>query len=42
MLQAVYHGFGITVLPSALVPMNGKPIEDALTRVLQEPAFVVR
>ena len=39
MLQAVYHGFGITVLQCELVPMSGKPVQ---THVLQEPAFLVR
>ncbi|KAL0022994.1 hypothetical protein WJX79_004166 [Trebouxia sp. C0005] len=38
--KAVYHGFGITVLPSKLDPMNGKPIQEAVTRLLHDPAFL--
>ncbi|KAL0052620.1 hypothetical protein WJX82_004873 [Trebouxia sp. C0006] len=38
--KAVYHGFGITVLPSKLDPVNGKPIQEAVTSILHNPAFL--
>lgn len=41
MLQAAYHGIGITVTPDKLTPVNGKPLQQALEKVLMEPAFHV-
>ena len=40
-LQAEYHGFGLTVNPSKLSPVNSKPLKAALMRILDEPAFTV-
>ena len=39
--QAEYHGFGLTVDPSKLSPVNSKPLKAALMRILDEPAFTV-
>ena len=40
-MQAVHHGFGITVLPNELAPVNKEPIKAALLRVLREPTYLV-
>ncbi len=40
-LQAVYHGFGVTVEPSQLTPISGAPVADAMADVLAEPSFTV-
>lgn len=40
-MQAVYHGFGVTVLPAQLAPVSKEPIYNAVSRVLSEPAFLV-
>ena len=40
-MQAAYHGIGITVTPDKLVPVNGKPLQVALQKVLHEPQFKV-
>ncbi|DBA99101.1 TPA: hypothetical protein ACH3X1_014235 [Trebouxia sp. C0004] len=37
--KAEYHGFGLTVDPSMLSPVNSKPLKVALLRILDEPAF---
>lgn len=40
-LQGEYHGFGLTVDPSKLSPVNSKPLQAALMRILTEPSFTV-
>ena len=40
-MQAAYHGIGITVTPDKLTPVNGKPLQVALQKVLHEPQFKV-
>ncbi len=40
-ILAVYHGFGTTILPLKLDPVNGKPIQEAVTSILHVPAFLV-
>lgn len=41
-MQAEYHGFGLTVKPSKLFPVNGKAVQDAVQHVLHTPAFKVK
>ena len=41
-LQAVYHGFGVTVTSKQLLSQKGKAVKDALIRVLAESSFKVR
>ncbi len=41
-VQAEYHGIALTVNPDKLTPVNGKPLQQALERVLAEPVFKVR
>ncbi|KAL0043684.1 hypothetical protein WJX82_007403 [Trebouxia sp. C0006] len=36
-----YHGFGLTVDPSKLSPVNSNPLKTALTRILTEPSFTI-
>ena len=40
-VQAVHHGFGVAVEPKEIVPVNGKPLQDAITQVLANPSFRV-
>ena len=40
-LQAVHHGFGITVQADKLVFSEGKALHDAITKVLQNPSYKV-
>lgn len=40
-LQAEYFGFGISVDPAQLDPVDRRPIETALRRVLIDPLFKV-
>ncbi len=40
-IQAEYHGFGLTVDPSKLSRVNSKPLQAALTCILEEPSFTV-
>lgn len=41
-MQAEYHGFGVTLKPSKLTPVNGKAIQAAVQHVLYTPSFMVR
>jgi len=41
LLQAKYHGIALTVNPDKLTPVNGKPLQQAIERVLQDPIFKV-
>lgn len=34
-----YHGFGVTVTPNRLSPVNGKAIQEAITQVMTDSAF---
>lgn len=40
-LQPEYHGFGVTVTPNRLSPVNGKAIQEAITQVMTDSAFQV-
>lgn len=40
-LQPEYHGFGVTVSPNKLSPVSGRPVQEALTKVMTDPAFQV-
>ena len=40
-LQTEYHGFGVTVSPNKLSPVSGKPIQEALTKIMSDSAFQV-
>ena len=40
-LQAVHHGFGITVQADKLVSSKGKALHDAITKVLQNLSYKV-
>lgn len=40
-LQPEYHGFGVTVNPNKLSPVSGRPVQEALTKVMTDPAFQV-
>lgn len=41
LLQAKYHGIALTVNPDKLTPVNGKPLQQAIERVLHDPIFKV-
>lgn len=40
-LQASYHGFGVIVKPEKLVQGHGKPLQEAVQRVLADPFYKV-
>ncbi|DBA74190.1 TPA: UDP-glycosyltransferase-like protein [Trebouxia sp. C0004] len=37
--KAKYHGIALTVNPNKLTPVNGKPLQQAIERVLRDPIF---
>ncbi len=40
-IQAEYHGFGVTIMPSKLTAMNGRLVEGAIQHVLNTPSLKV-
>jgi len=40
-LQAKHHGIALTVNSDKLTPVNGKPLQQAIERVLHDPIFKV-
>ena len=39
--QVSYHGFGIIVKPEKMVEGHGRPLQEAVQRVLADPSFKV-
>lgn len=40
-LQAEFHGFGLSLNPARLDPVDKRPVQDALKRLLHDPSFEV-
>ena len=40
-MQAAHHGFGVAVNPKEMVSVNGKPLQDAILKVLTDPSYKV-
>ena len=40
-VQAEYHGFGVTVQPHSLIPVSKTPIQNAVSKILTDPAYLV-